>query len=380
MRAGASAPARNLPAVTGHERIGDRLERAVGERADVEHEIERGEAEQPQRGSLRRTLIWLTITAISLYLVAPSLFDVLGSADDVDKLAPAWLLAMAALQTASLACLWALQRMAIHVKSWHVVISSQLAGNALSKVAPGGGAVGAALQYRMLVQAGVRRAPAVAGLTAANLLGFAVVLALPILTIPALIGGGVDRSLVEATVIGLVVFVGLFVVSATLLAFDGPLAWVGATIQRIRNRVRRGAPPLSGLPDRMLLERDRILATLGPRWKRALLATVGRWAFDYGTLLAALAAVGSTPRPALVLLAFCAAQVLTQIPITPGGLGFVEAGLTATLALAGVSPGAAVLATFAYRLFSYWLSLPLGLVGAAMHRRRYGGSSVVGVG
>ena len=52
--------------------------------------------------------------------------------------------------------------------------------------------------------------------------------------------------------------------------------------------------------------------------------------------------------------------MLAQIPVTPGGLGFVEAGLTAMLALAGVSPGDAVLATFAYRLFAYWLPLPLG--------------------
>ena len=41
--------------------------------------------------------------------------------------------------------------------------------------------------------------------------------------------------------------------------------------------------------------------------------------------------------------------MLAQIPVTPGGLGFVEAGLTAMLALAGVNAGDAVLATFAYR-------------------------------
>ena len=99
--------------------------------------------------------------------------------------------------------------------------------------------------------------------------------------------------------------------------------------------------------------------------------TIGRWAFDYATLLAALAAVGSHPRPALVLLAFCAAQLLSQIPITPGGLGFVEAGLTATLTLAGVAAGDAVLATFAYRLFSYWLPLPVGLVAYVVHRRMF---------
>jgi len=143
-------------------------------------------------------------------------------------------------------------------------------------------------------------------------------------------------------------------------------------IQRARNRLRRHCEPVHTLPDRLLRERNRILRTLGPQWQRALLATVGRWAFDYATLLASLAAVGSHARPALVLLAFSGAQVLAQIPVTPGGLGFVEAGLTGLLRLAGVSTGDAVLATFAYRLFSYWLQLPAGAVAWLAHRRRYG--------
>ena len=90
--------------------------------------------------------------------------------------------------------------------------------------------------------------------------------------------------------------------------------------------------------------------------------------------LAAVGAVSATSRPAIVLLAFCVAQMLSQVPFTPGGLGFVEAGLTATLTLAGVSPGKAVLATFTYRLFQYWLPIPLGLLGMALHRRRYNGA------
>lgn len=195
------------------------------------------------------------------------------------------------------------------------------------------------------------------------------VLALPVLTIPTLLRGGVDQNLIEVAAIGLVVFAVLAVLGSVMLAGDRLLTWIGRTVQQLRNRMRRGAPPLTGLPRRLLRERDRILATFGPRWKRALGATVGRWAFDFATLLAALAAVNASPSPGLVLLAFCAAQVLTQIPLTPGGLGFVEAGLTGMLTLAGVSPGDAVLATFAYRLFSYWLPLPLGLVGVVGHRR-----------
>jgi uncharacterized protein (TIRG00374 family) len=353
-------------------RVGDRVERAIEDRADVEHVIERGEAEQAPRSSLLRRVVWLGITAVSLYLVFPSLVDVFGSWHDLNEFGGAWLAAMAGLQLASLACLWALQRVALRAGVWFPVITSQLAGNALSKVAPGGGAVGAALQYRMLVAAGLRRAGIVSGLTAVNLLVFAAVLALPVLAIPAIIRGAVDRSLVQATIVGAIVFVALFAAGVVCLAFDSPLRWIGRTIQRVRNRLRRHSEPLTGLPKRLLRERDRILDTLGPKWKRARAATTGRGAFDYATLVAALAAVGSRPRPALVLLAFCAAQLLSQIPVTPGGLGFVEAGLTATLKLAGVPAGAAVLATFAYRLFSYWMPLPLGAVGFAAHRRRYG--------
>jgi uncharacterized protein (TIRG00374 family) len=93
---------------------------------------------------------------------------------------------------------------------------------------------------------------------------------------------------------------------------------------------------------------------------------------DYLTLLAALTAVHADPRPSTVLLAYCAAQYLGTLPLTPGGLGFVEAGLTGTLALAGVPAGAAVVATLAYRLVSFWLPIPAGGVAALLHRRLYG--------
>jgi uncharacterized protein (TIRG00374 family) len=360
---------------TGRESLGDRVEQAIADRADVEREIERGEAEAETSGpSLRRTVIWLAITGISLYLVAPSLLEVLGSWEDLDRIDWPWFAAMLVLQAGALACLWIVQRLALHRARWADVIESQLAGNALSKVAPAGGAVGAALQYRMLVDAGLQRGRTVAGITAVNLLTFAVVLALPILALPAFVRGSVDRNLVEATLIGVGVFLLLLGAAVALLAFDRPLELAGKAVQAVRNRLRRRSEPLARLPDRLRTERDKLLAILGPNWKQAVAATVGRWAFDFATLLAALAAVGATPRPALVLLAFCAAQVLAQIPITPGGLGFVEAGLTAMLALAGVGAGNAVLATLAYRLFAYWLQLPAGLVGFILHKRRYAGA------
>jgi uncharacterized protein (TIRG00374 family) len=108
---------------------------------------------------------------------------------------------------------------------------------------------------------------------------------------------------------------------------------------------------------------------IGADARQALIASVLRWLLEYCALLLALAAVGAEPRPSLVLLAFTGSQLLALIPVTPGGLGFVEAGLAGLLVLADVSPADAALVTLAYRLVSYWLPLPAGGVAVLLHRR-----------
>ena len=120
------------------------------------------------------------------------------------------------------------------------------------------------------------------------------------------------------------------------------------------------------------MERQLLLRFLGPRWLRAVAWTGGKVGFDYLSLLAALLAVGAEPRPALVVLAFVAAMVLASIPITPGGLGFVEAGLTATLTVSGIQAAAASAATLAYRLVSDWLPLLAGIPAYLVFRQRHG--------
>jgi uncharacterized protein (TIRG00374 family) len=97
-----------------------------------------------------------------------------------------------------------------------------------------------------------------------------------------------------------------------------------------------------------------------------------RGGFDFGCLLAALRATGTHPRDALVLLAYAAANVIELVPVTPGGLGLVEASLAGLLVLAGVHGGDALLATLAYRLASYWLPLSAGPPAYLLYRHRYG--------
>ena len=57
------------------------------------------------------------------------------------------------------------------------------------------------------------------------------------------------------------------------------------------------------------------------------------------------------------------------MPATPGGLGFVEAGLVGTLRLAAVPAADALTATLLYRIVAFWLPLPAGAVAFVLFRR-----------
>jgi putative heme transporter len=328
-------------------------------------------------GALTRRGLLLAATAVSLYLLAPAILEVFGAFDELDEISPLWFPAMVALQVGSYACTWGIQRLAVRADRWGPVITSQLAANAFGRVVPGGVAASGALQYAMLVRGGVPAGAAASGMTASSLLLFGTLLALPILATPAILGGvAVDPHLARAALAGAVLFVLIVATGAASVIWDRPLELAGRAAQAIVNRLRRGRQPVTGLPERLLRERDIVVTVLGRQWWEALLLAAGRWLLDYLTLIAAVYAVGASPRPSLVLLAFCAAQALGTLPLTPGGLGFVEAGLTGTLALAGVGGGAAVVATLAYRLVSFWLPIPAGAVAAIVHRRRYGMAEV----
>ncbi len=196
--------------------------------------------------------------------------------------------------------------------------------------------------------------------------------ALPLLCLPAILAGDVPRRLVGVALLGLVLFAVLFAVSLVFFTITPVVRAVGRATAWGLRRIHRAVPDTDGLPERLVEQRDVMRHTLGRHWYEAAAVAVARWLLDFLCLVSALLAVGSHPPLALALLAYVAAQLLSQIPVTPGGLGVVEAGLTGTLALAGVGVADAAVATLAYRLASYWLPLPLGLGAWVIHRRRYG--------
>jgi uncharacterized protein (TIRG00374 family) len=314
----------------------------------------------------------VVVAGLAIYLVFPAITEVLASWPRLSTLHPWWFTLAVAAQIAHFTCTFALQRMALRTKAWFPVITSQLAGNAITLIMPGGAAVGAAVQFRMLAVSGQDMGSTVGGLAAYSLLGVGGLLALPVFALPVvLLGTPVERGLVNAAVLGAIGFVAFAAFGAVMLAYDAPLRWAGRIAQRVRNWVLRKRPPLTGLDQTLLSQRNEIRAVLGKQWWEALLLSAGRLAFDYLCLLAALRATGSHPRPSLILIAYAVAGIIAMIPVTPGGLGLVEASLTGLLVLAQVDSSQAVLATLTYRLASYWLPLFAGPIAYGLFRFRY---------
>ncbi len=285
-----------------------------------------------------RRVIGLVVAAVGLFFVWPALVKVFASFDELSTIRPGWFVAMAGLELASFVSVWLLIGLSTSSSHWMLIATSQLVGNAVSSIVPGGAVAGGPFQFSYMVRAGEDPARTASGLTAASLLTITTLFGLAALCVPIMFQlEHIDPRLERAGWLGLGAFVVLLCVGAAALALDRPLRAVGRALQWLLNRSPRRRSPVADMEERMIEQRDRVRDALGSRWPWALVAVVCKWAFDYFALVAAIAASGTRVQTVPVLLAYVAASVLAMIPITPGGLGFVEAGLAATLVWAGLA-------------------------------------------
>jgi uncharacterized protein (TIRG00374 family) len=314
----------------------------------------------------------LAFGGTAIYVLLPSLLSVFGSWRSLSHLDWPFAVLVLVCEVASLFCLWELDRIALGTRAWFPVIAAQLSGNAVGRIVPGGGATATAFSASMLGRAGIDTGEAAGAFGTSTVLQLATTFALPVIALPAIVAGApIERSLATAAYLGAAVFLLLLAAGALVLGRDRPVELAASAAQWLLNRTIRRHEPTTDLPQQLLAIRNHVRSTLGRRWRSALLAAVGNTGFDYLALLAALRAVGANPRPSLVLLAYTAAEVLALVPATPGGLGFVEAGLVGTLRLAGVPGADALTATLLYRIVAFWLPLPAGAMAYALFRRRY---------
>jgi hypothetical protein len=315
----------------------------------------------------------IVVTGLAFYVALPAFTKVLSAWPKLFHLSFTWLGLMLVAEVASFFCAMTLLRLLLRTKQWFTVVAALLVGNAVTNVLPAGDVAGAGVQFQMLAIGGINADAAAGGLAAASIIGLAGLFLLPVCIMPAILGGlPVSPGLEHAAYLGIVGFVLIVAFGAVLLTTNGLLTWIARATQRFLNALPKRKSKTEGLPNRLIAERNLVRTNLGRRWREAVVLIGGRIGFDYFALLCALRATGASPKAPLVLLAYAATAVIALVPLTPGGLGIVEASLSGLLVLAGVGSASAIIATLAYRLVTYWLPILAGGGVYVAFRHRYG--------
>jgi glycosyltransferase 2 family protein len=242
-------------------------------------------------------------------------------------------------------------------------------GYGAAHVLPGGGAAAATVTYGALRARGVDRTAVGLAVAAVSVLVYG---ALGVLFAGSLLYLLVRGDLTPAEVV-LTVMASVFVVAASLagyVAYRRPRVarrMSKDTVYRVVLIVRRryGRRAADELVDRLADRLGEELRALRQQVKRRPLEVLGwyclafgYWAFDATCLVLVFLALGVPAGTGELLVAYGIATAAGSLPLTPGGIGVFEATMLATLAVFGVGAEAAI-PILGYRLFNFWMPIPL---------------------
>jgi uncharacterized protein (TIRG00374 family) len=314
---------------------------------------------------------WVVFAVVVEYLVVPQIAGTRNTWHLLVGVNNAWLLLALGLEVASLAAYAALTRAMlprVERPSYPTVLGIDLSTMAASHVVPGGSAVGLGLGYRLLTRAGVS-GPAAVFAKATQAVGSAVVLnvVLWIALASSIPLHGFSPVYGPVALVGLVLLSAAAVLMVFLLRGDqrvaAGLARQLARLPRVsEDRVRTAVLTATGYLRAFAKDR-RLLVTTG------LLAAVN-WLLDAAALWACVRAFGHTLGPDGLLVPYGIAAVLAALPITPAGLGVVEAFLIPSLVAFSVPRGVAILGVLAWRAISFLLPVPIGAASYLLLQRR----------
>jgi uncharacterized protein (TIRG00374 family) len=310
---------------------------------------------------VRRTLGVLLFFLVVEYLVLPQIAGVRKSLSLLANAKIGFILAGVLLEAAAIVAYAQLTRDVLPRQArpglW-TVLRIDLATLSVSHLVPGGAAAGGTLGYRLLEQAGVQGgdaafALATQGIGSALVLNFLLWVAL-LISIPL---RGFDPLYGTAAIVGAVVIGGFGLV--VLLLTKGE-----ARAARILRALARRVPFLKEETVHLLVHRLAARLRTLLRDRRLLISAVSwaaaNWLLDAGSLWVFVWAFGQRAGIDALLVSYGLANVLAAIPLTPGGLGVVEAVLTSSLVGFGTPRGVAILGVISWRLVNFWLPIPIG--------------------
>ena len=327
-----------------------------------------GDGHVPRLGSwrskvpawLRHGVVIFLLLLIVEYLVIPELVGAKKDLHLLNQLNVGWLAAGIVLEAASLLCYALLSRSLLlgTRPGLFRLVRIVLATTGVAHVIPGGAAGGAAAGYQLLTSNGVEGSDAGFAL-ATEAIGSAIVLNV-LLWLSLLVSiplAGLHPVYVAAALLGLL---ALFGAAALVYTFTRGEERAVRFVRAVGRRIPRvGEDRL----ERLLRQAaDSVTYLAGNRGLRnqALLWASLNWLLDAASLWSFLAALGHIVDPVELFAAYGIANVLGAIPVTPGGLGIIEA-LTATLLVSfGVPRNVAALGVLGWRLVNFWLPIPMG--------------------
>lgn len=320
----------------------------------------RAVAHSPLPRRLRRVGLVLAGVVLVEYLVLPQIAGARRSLHLLGRVNPAWLLVGVVLEAGAIVAYAQLTRAVLPADtrlSLPTTLRITITTLGVSHVVPGGTAAGGTLGYRLLTESGVGGTDAGFAL-ATQSVGSAVVLNVLlwlglVVSIPV---RGFNPLYGIAAILGTLLLAAFAVAIASLTKGEERAARVVCGVaghvpfvdpDGVGRALRRVALRLRGFGE------DPALLVRAVSW-----ATVN-WVLDAASLWVFLAAFGARVGPDGLIVAFGLANVLAAIPITPGGMGVVEAVLTPTLVAFGAERGEAILGVISYRLVNFWLPIPL---------------------
>lgn len=248
------------------------------------------------------------------------------------------------------------------VRTLGIVISSV----AVNRTAPLGMAAGSVVTYRLLRREGVD-SPDVAFAMTVQAVGSAVLLQallwsamLPLAPLTGFAPGVVA--------VGAVGVLTLSVLAAVVWALAHRPAAVAGLLGGVARRLPRGTGDRAvGFVDAANARLTRLLADR-TTLVRGTVWGLANWILDAASLWVFLVAFGAEPSPLWVFVAFGVANVISMIPLSPGGLGIVETTIAATLIGVGSAAAPVFVGVAAYRLVHYWLPIPTGALAYLLLR------------
>lgn len=258
-----------------------------------------------------------------------------------------------------------MRRLLGRVSFWRGVVVHDV-GAAADKGVPLGGPLAAGLRWSISREAGVDT-PRIAG----ALIAYGVFAGFSLWGLPAawltaeIVAGSAGRPEVIALVVCVAVLAGMVAMWSLLLWSEPTAGWIVRRVERVWHAFGRRVlwarrfDPATGL----LRTRD-ALRLLSGAWTGSMSRIVVAQGLSGMVLVVALLGLGGGDEMGVIEMAriyFLVTLVVAFVPV-PGGIGVVEAGMTAALVDGGLDTTTALAGVLVYRLFTYVLPIASGTI------------------